>query len=144
VSRIALGPPHQFSIDPGSDWVADESDPTAQAQLGIYLRSIAHGLYVNARGEDSANRTTTKDGLFSLLREQNWASKPFDEWSAEANGLVIVGGTFETVGMNGEVVIEVYVSDGRRIANLAGPADRAIVLAATPSIRELAKTIAFD
>ncbi|MEO6573963.1 MAG: hypothetical protein ABIP89_09000, partial [Polyangiaceae bacterium] len=122
----------------------DELDPAVSAELGIYLRSREHGVYLNVRAEEAGPTRLTVEGLLDVLREQNWASAPFDEWVVTAPPLVIVGGTFETVGMGGEVVLEVFVSDGRSIANLAGPGERAVIAAATPSVQRMAQTIRFE
>ncbi len=141
--RISLPTNHELSIDPGTEWIVDEMDPSASEQLGIYVRSVAYGIYLNVRGQSAGEHPLTSNGMLALLREQNWASAPFDEWSAAENDLLIVGGTFETVGMNGEVVIEVFITDGRRVANFAGPAERNVARAITPSVQALAKTVAF-
>jgi hypothetical protein len=66
-----------------------------------------------------------------------------DEWIVES-GSVVVGGTFETVGMGGEVVLEIFVTDGRSVANVAGPGERAIIAAATPAVRRLASSLRFE
>jgi len=61
-----------------------------------------------------------------------------------AIGLVVVGGSFETVGMGGEIVLEVFVTDGKRIANLAGPAERQVVRDMLESVKQLASTLRFE
>ncbi len=55
-----------------------------------------------------------------------------------------VGGSFETVGMGGEVVLEIFSTDGRRVANLVGPGERATIVAVTPAARRLAGTLRFE
>jgi hypothetical protein len=45
--------------------------------------------------------------------------------------------------MGGEVVIEVFATDGRRVANLAGPGERAVITAVTPAVKRLAGTLRF-
>jgi hypothetical protein len=142
--RISLPTNHGFSIDVGTEWVVDEMDPAASEQLGAYVRSVAHGVYLNVRGQSAGKHPLTSDGMLALLREQNWASAPFDEWSATENGLSIALGTFETVDMNGEVVIEVFITDGKHVANFAGPAERKVARAIMPSVQALAKTVAFS
>jgi hypothetical protein len=140
--RIDL-PQHRLSLDPSTEWVADEMDPEALASFGLYLRSAEHGVFLNVRSQESGGHPLTKDGLLGLLREQNWASPPFDEWTSAAGDLITVGGTFETTGMGGEVVLEVFVTDGRSLANIAGPGERAVIAALTPSARRLANTLRF-
>lgn len=133
-----------LSVEPSAEWVADEQDPAVREQLGIYLRSSEHGVYLNVRAEETGGRSLTTEGLLGILREQNWASAPFDEWVITAPPLIIVGGTFETVGMGGEVVLEVFATDGRSIANLAGPGERAVITAVTPSVQRLAQSLRFE
>lgn len=77
----------------------------------------------------------TEAGLGALLREQNWASPPFDTWALRERALTIVAGTFETTGMHGEVVLEVYATDGTQLANLCGPAPREVIAAGTPAVQ---------
>jgi hypothetical protein len=141
--RIAL-PHHHLSFDPSTEWVADEMDPKAVESFGIYLRSSEHGVYVNVRAQEAGGHPLTAEGLLALLREQNWASAPFNEWTVTAGPLTIVGGTFETVGMGGEVVLEVFVTDGRSVANLAGPGERAVIAAVMPSVQRLAGSLWFE
>jgi hypothetical protein len=140
--RIAL-PAHSISIDPSAEWIADEMDPKAVAQFGIYLRSSEHGVYFNVRKQDGGAHPRTTMGLLDLLREQSWASAPFDVWTAASGARSIVGGTFETVGMGGEVVLEVFVTDGHAVANIAGPGERAVIAAVGESVRRLAATLEF-
>lgn len=142
--RISLPAPHLFSIDSGTAWSLDEGDPKTREQLGIYLRSLERGAYLNVRAQEAGNHPATQAGLLALLREQQWASPPFDEWMLDAIGLVVVGGSFETVGMGGEIVLEVFVTDGKRIANLAGPAERQVVRDMLESVKQLASTLRFE
>jgi hypothetical protein len=111
---------------------------------GMYLRSIEHGVYLNVRAQDSGGHPLTQDGLLALLREQNWASPPFDEWTFTAKALTIVGGTFETTGMGGEVVLEVFATDGSALANLAGPGERTVITALIASVKRLVSTLQFS
>lgn len=141
--RIPL-PTHHLSIEFSADWVPDEMDPKVAGELGVYLRSVEHGVYFNCRAQSAGDHPLTREGLCALLREQNWASPPFDEWSAAEGPLTIVGGTFETVGMGGEVVLEVFVTDGRFVANLAGPGERRLIAAVTPSVQRLAGSLRFE
>ena len=138
--RIDL-PQHGLSLDPSTEWVADEMDPAALESFGLYLRSVEHGVFLNVRSQEPGGQLLTKDGLMAILHEQNWASPPFDEWAFTADALTIVGGTFETIGMGGEVVLEVFVTDGRSLVNLAGPGERAVIAALTPSAKRLASTL---
>jgi hypothetical protein len=140
--RLGL-PQHRLSLDPSTDWVADEMDPEALESFGLYLRSAEHGVFLNVRSQESGGHPLTKDGLLALLREQNWASPPFDEWTEVSSGLTVVGGTFETIGMGGEVVLEVFVTDGRSLANLTGPGERTVIASLVPSAKKLATTLRF-
>jgi hypothetical protein len=45
--------------------------------------------------------------------------------------------------MGGEVVLEVFVTDGRSVANLVGPGERSVIVALTPSVQRLANTVRF-
>jgi hypothetical protein len=141
--RIELGD-HRVSIDPSTEWIADEMQPATLDQLGLFLRSAEHGVYVNVRAQEPGGHPLTSEGLLGLLREQSWASAPFDEWVTTSNEVVVVGGTFETVGMGGEVVLEVFVTDGHTVANLAGPGPRAVIAAVTPAVQRLASTLRFE
>jgi len=140
--RIAL-PHHHLSIDPSEEWVPDEMDPKAVDSFGLYLRSRDHGVYVNVRAQEAGEHPLTGEGLVTILRQQSWASAPFDEWQTTSGPLTVVGGSFETVGMGGEVVLEVFVTDGHFVANLAGPGERAVIAAVTPSVQRLASTLRF-
>ena len=135
---------HHVSIDPSAEWIADEMEPGTVDRFGLYLRSAEHGVYINVRAQEAGVHPLTREGLVALLREQGWASAPFDEWVATSGEMTVVGGTFETAGMGGEVVLEVFVTDGHAVANLAGPGERAVIAAATPSVRRLANTLRFE
>jgi hypothetical protein len=137
--RVVI-PHHGVSLELGDEWVADPFSPET-ATHGAYLRSVEHGLYLNVRAQTIAPHPLTLDGLRAFLGEQSWASPPFDVWSS--TDPLAVGGSFETVGMNGEVVLEVYATDGRSVANLATPADRTVIAAATPNVRKLVRTLRF-
>jgi hypothetical protein len=141
--RVAL-PAHHLSVDAPDEWLPDEMDPKTLELHGLYLLSRKHGVYFNVRAHGIGQHPLTRDGLLALLREQSWASAPFDEWVATSGPLTLVGGTFETVGMGGEVVLEVFVTDGHRVANLAGPGERAVIAAVTPSVRDLAGALRFE
>jgi hypothetical protein len=45
--------------------------------------------------------------------------------------------------MGGEVVLEVFVTDGHSLANLAGPGERAVITALVPSVKRLVNTLQF-
>lgn len=139
--RISL-PQHHLSVDPDETWTADEVAPGAE-HLGLYLRSLEHGVYLNVRGQEMAGHAPSKEGLVALLREQNWGP-PIDEWSSTSTDLVIVGGSFETTGMGGEIVLEIFVTDGHRIANLVGPGPREIMAMLRPRALRLAATVRFE
>jgi hypothetical protein len=141
--RVTFGD-RRFAIDPSTEWVADEMPPATVEQFGLFLRSAEHGVYMNVRVQEAGGHPLTKEGLIALLREQSWASAPFDEWVTTAGGITVVGGTFETVGMGGEVVLEVFVTDGRSVVNVAGPGERAVIAAVTPSVQRLVGTLRFE
>lgn len=134
---------HHVSFDPLTDWVPDVMEPATEAQHGMYARSVEHGLYLNVRSQDSGGYPLSPDGLAALLHAQAWASPPFDVWSELGGTLTVVGGSFETKGMGGEVVLEVFVTDGRGLVNLVAPGERAQILAMTPSVRLLARSLRF-
>ena len=138
-------PEHHFSIETSDDWVVDEAESAEQrATLGIYLRSVAFGLYVNVRQQSVGDHPKTGDGLLAFLREQGWASASFDEWTEIAGCTIAVGGTFEmTPDRSGEVVHEAFVTDGRIVVNLATPGPRAVIEAAIPSVKKLVSAITF-
>jgi hypothetical protein len=46
--------------------------------------------------------------------------------------------------MGGEVVLEVFVTDGHVVANLVGPGERAVIAAVTPSVQRVAGTLRFE
>lgn len=141
--RIAIPPPHRLSVEPGPEWIADDMDPRTVAAHGAYVRSVEHGVYLNVRAQEAGANLLTASGLRALLREQGWASPPFDEWVLDGEPGIVVGGTFETVGMAGEVVLEILVTDGRVVANLAGPGERAVIAAVTASAQRLARSVRF-
>jgi hypothetical protein len=140
--RITVHGQH-VSIDPGTEWVADAMDPATETQLGLYLRSVEHGIYLNVRTQEAGGHPLTLEGMAALLREQAWASAPSDEVTEVADDLAIALGTFETTGMRGEVVLEIFVTDGRTVANLAGPGERGVIASVTPAARRLARTVRF-
>ena len=136
-------PQHHVSFDPSADFVLDEMDPEKVESFGAYIRSVELGVFLNVRSQDAGAHPLTLEGLAALLHEQNWASAPFDEWTSTSGALSIAGATFETTGMGGEVVLEVFVTDGRRLVNVAGPGHRVVIRALTPSVRRLANTFQF-
>jgi hypothetical protein len=139
--RISL-PQHRFSVDPDENWTVDDVAPGSE-HLGIYLRSTEHGVYLNVRGQEAGDHALSRDGLVALLREQNWGPS-IDEWSSTSTDLVIVGGSFETTGMGGEAVVEIFVTDGHRVANLAGPGPPQVMAALRPLAARLAATVRFE
>ena len=146
--RLHLPSPHNFSIDPADAWLADDQPPQHVQDFGVYLRSKAHGVFLNARTQSAGDHPLTEQGMLAFLREQNWASKPFNAWSethtTEESLLFIAGGSFETVGMGGEVVLEVFATNGSSVVNFAGPGERTAILALTPSAQELARSLRFS
>jgi hypothetical protein len=135
-------PAHHLTVAPSDDWVPDPIAPGTE-HLGLYLRHTEFGVYLNVREQDAGSHALTKDGLVALLREQEWGPS-IDEWSTSAGELVIVGGSFETSGMGGQVVLEIFVTDGRRVANLAGPGPRVVIAAIRPAAQRLAATIRLE
>ena len=131
----------ELSLDLAEEWVVDETDPKATDTYGFYLRSVQHGVFLNVRAEDPAGHTLTKDGLLAILRQQSWASAPFDEWTLAEGAIIAIGGTFETVGMGGEVVLEVFATDGQRLVNLVGPGERKVIAALVPSVKRLVEKL---
>jgi len=136
-------PEHHLSIDPGTEWIPDPVEP-AVSHLGLYLRSAEHGVYLNVRAQEAGGHPRSREGLLALLREQGWASVPFDEWVVTSGELTAVGGTFETEGMGGEVVLEIFVTNGEAVANLAGPGQRDVIAAVVPAAKRLVTTLRFD
>src|SRR4051812_45342605 len=118
-------PRHGISVELDAEWIADPIDPSAE-HLGMYVRSAEHGVYLNVRSQDASGHACTMDGLTALLHDQNWGPLR-DEWSLSSEGLSIVGGSFEATGLAGEIVLEVFVTDSQRIANLAGPGPAAVI-----------------
>ena len=135
---------HRLSLGLSDAWVADDTSAETADQHGRFVRSTTHGVYFNVRAQEAGLHPLTREGLLALLRAQTWASAPFDEWGVTAGALTLIGGTFETVGMGGEVVLEVFVTDGYRVANLAGPGERSVIAAVTPAVKALAGTIRFE
>ncbi|MGO8997974.1 MAG: hypothetical protein ACLQVI_32030 [Polyangiaceae bacterium] len=41
-------------------------------------------------------------------------------------------------------MLEVFVTDGHRVASLAGPGERSVIAAVTPSVQRLAGTLRFE
>ena len=141
--RITI-PQHHISIEVSAEWTVDDEAERPTEIFGLYLRSVEHGLYFNVRAQRAEHHPLTAGGLLRLLREQKWASPPFDEWGDTAGLLTIVGGTFEMAGDgHGEVVLEVFATNGQRAANVAGPGDRAIIAAAVPAVQRLVRTLSF-
>jgi hypothetical protein len=134
-------PAHRLSVDPGDAWIPDPITPGSE-HVGAYLRSLEFGIYLNVREDDGAGHPLTKDGMVALLREQNWGPA-IDEWHGAAGDLVMAGGSFEASGMRGEIVMEIFVTDGRRVADLAGPGPREIIAKVRPSAQKLAASIRF-
>jgi len=135
-------PSHRLSIDPGDDWDPDPIAPGTE-HLGLYLRSREHGVYLNLSEYGATPHACTTDGLLAVLREQNWGPS-IDEWTAVSGDLIIVGGSFEAAGLGGEIVLEIFVTDGRRMANFAGPGTRPAIAALRPAAQRLAATVRFE
>lgn len=134
-------PPHRLSIDLGAEWGCEPSDAAAVENFGLYLRSRELGFYLNVRAEPAPAHPLSEAGLAAHLREQGWASPPFDTWTLHQIPLCVVAGTFETTGMNGEVVLEVYATDGAHLVNLVSPAPREIIAAGTAAVQRLVRTL---
>jgi hypothetical protein len=135
-------PDGRISVDLGDVWQADPVQPGAE-HLGLYVRSIEHGIYMNVGEYTSGRRPLTAEGMRALLRDQNWGAS-IDAWNAAAEPLLIAGGSFEAEGLHGEIVIEVFVTDGRRVGNLAGPGPREVIAKLRPDVERLAATLRFE
>jgi hypothetical protein len=135
---------HGLSLDPSEDWRIDDpwSDPSVQRDHGVYLTNIAEAVSVHVRGHLSRSDLDL-EGMRSLVREQNWPPPIFDEESDTHDGLTWAAATWDT-NERGNVVREYFVTDGRRVANLAlvGAPER--VLRATPSVTRLVRSLRFD
>jgi len=143
--RIQLPPEHHLSIAPSEEWLVDDAsreNPELVRLHGIYVRSVEHGIYLNVCGQLAGGHALTEEGLLDMLRDQQWASPPFDVWTS--GSITAVGGTFETVGMGGEVVLEVFATDGVFLANLAGPGERMAIAAMLPAVRTLVQSLRFE
>lgn len=141
--RLSLPAPHSLSIDLGEEWLPDERAAELIEDYGVDVRSKTHLIYLNLRRHGAGDHALDAKGLLGILREQNWASAPFNEWTLKSDGLVAVGGTFDTVGMGGEVVTEIFVTDGTSVANLAGVGERSVMALVTPAAQALVKTLRF-
>lgn len=141
--RLSLPAPHSLSIDLGEDWLPDEQAADRIEDFGVNVRSKTYLIYLNLRRQTAGAHALDATGLLGFLREQNWASPPFNEWTVKSAGLVAVGGTFETVGMGGEVVTEIFATDGTSVANFAGVGERSVMVAVTPAAQALVRTLRF-
>ena len=107
---------HALQLDAG-DWLVEDGwhDAAVQEQHGIYLRRGGAQLHVRSF---NVLEDLTPKGLLAHLREQKWASRPFEEKTFTVGTLTVVAGTFATHREN-ELVREFFVTDGRRVANAA-------------------------
>ncbi len=136
---------HLLRFDPAGAWEVAKGwgDPSLHATHGLYLASVEHGVELHVREQRAGPFALTEAGLVDLLRDQRWASPPFDERVTRHAGVLVVGGTFEAP-RSGEVVREWFVTNGRVLANVAMPGARSAVAAALPSAERLVATLRFD
>jgi hypothetical protein len=146
--RLHLPSPHGLSIELANAWRAEDQPPDLVEDFGAYVRSEGTRITLNVRAQSAGDHPRTERGMTAFLREQNWASKPFNAWSetvaTEDGPLFIAGGSFETVGMGGEVVLEIFATNGSSVANFAGSGERDVMVALTPIAQELARSLRFD
>lgn len=136
---------HKLSIDPGGDWVIADgwSEAAIQRTHGLYLRSLKNGLQLHLRRQTHHKHALTTDGLRWMLRDQKWASPPFDEETIVVGGLTVVAGTFDRVEA-GDTVLEAFIADGIHLANAVMPGARAQVEAAREAALRLACSVRFE
>jgi len=126
-----------FTLDTADEWVTGVSSEIH----GVGLRSVAFGIEIHVRTQPPYEHELTQRGLLALLRDQQWASRPFDETTRVVGSLIVVAGTFEMQG--DEVVREFFITDGRSLANAAMPGKRAHVAAAAQAAERLVASIRF-
>ncbi len=142
--RIALAR-QGFALETHREWMVQDGwdDPALQDTHGLYLRSAMRGAEIHVCSISAAACALTPEGLASLLREQNWASPPFDDATTVGEDFVVVAGTFETPWTD-IVVREFFATDGRRLANAVLRGTRAQVAAARPSAERLVASLRFE
>ncbi len=128
---------NDFVLETADEWAVDSSS----AIHGVYLRSIVYRLQIHVRTQPAGEHALTLRGLFAMLRDQQWASLPFDETTRTIGSLILVAGTFEM--QRDEVVREFFITDGRSLANAALPGTRADVAAAAAAAERLVASIRF-
>lgn len=128
---------HGLSIDPPGDLrcVAPDHEPEIQRRFGVTLRSDAHEVEVQVRAIEPASCALDARGMTDLVRRQQWRPPGFDPESGAAGAL-----TWAAMTWDGDpfVVRECFVTDGRRVANVALVGrTRAAVAGATPLVEAL-------
>jgi len=124
-------------LDTADEWVVGLSSEIH----GVFLRSVAYGVELHVRTQPAGDHELTPRGLLVMLRDQQWASPPFDETTRVVGSLIVVAGTFEM--QRDEVVREFFITDGRSLANAAMPGKRADVAAAAPGAERLVASLRF-
>jgi hypothetical protein len=138
--RTSIGG-HGFSVDLGSEWTIMDGgrDPSLQRDHGVYLRHCG-GLQLHVRGYGS--EAGNADALRALLADQNWASAPFDE-VVTVGDMTVVSALFKMLPP-WDVVLEGFVTDGRKIANFAMPGPHEAVAGARAAAETLARSVRFE
>jgi hypothetical protein len=85
---------NDFTLDTADEWVTNVSSDIH----GVGLRSVAFGIEIHVRTQPPYEHELTQRGLLALLRDQQWASRPFDETTRVVGSLIVVAGTFEMQG----------------------------------------------
>jgi hypothetical protein len=136
VGGLTLDTAGEWEVVPG--WGAR---PVARVH-DLVMRSVAHGTVLNVRSQGAGDNDLTNAGLLNLLREQQWASRPFDEASTVVGQLTIVAGTFKMAD-DKRLVREFFVTDGRALANAAVVGTSAEIDTLTQSVVRLLATARF-
>jgi hypothetical protein len=128
-------------MDLGDEWVVSEgcSDPSLQRLHGVYLRH-GDGLQLHVvRHVGQVPRSVAE--LRALLRQQNWASAPYDEVIVD-DAPIMASALFEMLPR--DIVLEGFVTDGRQCANFAMPGPPDAVIAARSAAERLARSLRFE
>ena len=135
---------HAIWLDTANEWSVAKGwdDESIQETHGLYLDSIEHGVQVHVRAQGKGPYPLTKDGLLEMLRDQQWASRPFDETQTIVGALIVVAGTFEMTEKD-RIVREWFVTDGHALANVAMPATRERMATVLSSAERLVTTLRF-
>lgn len=134
-----------LTLETADEWemVPGWGDPSVARLQDLVLRSVSHGTALNVRSQAAGGRELTNAGLLGLLRDQQWASRPFDELSTVVGPLRIVAGTFKMAAEK-RLVREFFVTDGRALANAAIVGTREEIATVAQSAERLLATAVFD